>query len=236
MDEPRSPYDRGWHTLESDAQIHPEQDATGKPGGGFRHTLAATQDDSLTVDVSQAGPFSWTLDEPQALGGRGSAPDPVTAFLGALCGCLLLSVQITARARRVPLAGATISARANEKGFVENSSCKTICGNAQQNRELPQASRSAAVPQQAAQDQPNWADRFRNTTENCSSPGRNVSSRTVQLDACRLWAGAVTSWARCAAVCCCRCRSRPAAWPGLGQTIDVRLWKPIDYRLPAPAS
>ncbi len=111
MDEPRSPYDRGWHKSN-------EQDATGKPGGGFRHTLAATQDHSLTVEV-QAGPFSWTLDEPQALGGRGSAPDPVTAFLGALCGCLLLSVQITARARRVPLAGAMISARANEKGFVK---------------------------------------------------------------------------------------------------------------------
>ena len=111
MDEPRSPYDRGWHKSD-------EQDATEKPGGGFRHTLAATQDHSLTIDV-QAGPFSWTLDEPQAMGGRGSAPDPVTAFLGALCGCLLLSVQITARARRVPLAGATISARANEKGFVK---------------------------------------------------------------------------------------------------------------------
>ena len=114
MGEPRSPYDRGWH--KSDEQT--EQNATEKPGGGFRHTLAATQDHSLTIDV-QAGPFSWTLDEPQALGGRGSAPDPVTAFLGALCGCLLLSVQITARARRVPLAGATISARANEKGFVK---------------------------------------------------------------------------------------------------------------------
>ena len=114
MGEPRSPYDRGWH--EPDEQT--EQNATEKPGGGFRHALAATQDHSLTIDV-QAGPFSWTLDEPQALGGRGSAPDPVTAFLGALCGCLLLSVQITARARRVPLAGATISARANEKGFVK---------------------------------------------------------------------------------------------------------------------
>ena len=74
MGEPRSPYDRGWH--EPDGQT--EQDATEKPGGGFRHTLAATQDHSLTIDV-QAGPFSWTLDEPQALGGRGSAPDPVTA-------------------------------------------------------------------------------------------------------------------------------------------------------------
>ena len=53
------------------------------------------------------------------MGGKGAAPDPVTSFLGALCGCLLISLQITARARQVPLAGATISAKANEKGFVK---------------------------------------------------------------------------------------------------------------------
>ncbi len=114
MDEPRSPYARGWHKPDEQQA----QDVANDPHGGFRHALAATQPDSLTIDV-QAGPFTWTLDEPQAMGGRGSAPDPVTSFLGALCGCLLLSVQITARARRVPLAGATISARANEKGFVK---------------------------------------------------------------------------------------------------------------------
>ena len=113
-DQPRSPYARVWH--KPDEQAGPG--TAEKIGGGFRHALAATQDRSLTIDV-QAEPFTWTLDEPQAMGGRGSAPDPVTAFLGALCGCLLLSVQITARARRVPLAEATISARANEKGFVK---------------------------------------------------------------------------------------------------------------------
>lgn len=108
MDEPRSPYVRtGDKPTESE-----------KPRGGFRHAVAATQSESLTIDV-QAGPFNWTLDEPQAMGGRGTAPDPVTSFLGALCGCLLLSVQITARARHVPVSGATISAQSNEKGFVK---------------------------------------------------------------------------------------------------------------------
>lgn len=88
------------------------------PVGGFRHTVASLGSDSATVHV-QAGPFRWTLDEPQALGGRGTAPDPVTAFLGALCGCLLISLWITARARQVPLVAASASARANEKGFVK---------------------------------------------------------------------------------------------------------------------
>lgn len=86
--------------------------------GGFRHPVATTTKDSFAVQV-QAGPLTWTLDEPEAMGGRGTAPDPVTSFLGALCGCLLISLQITARARQVPIASATASARANEKGFVK---------------------------------------------------------------------------------------------------------------------
>jgi uncharacterized OsmC-like protein len=53
------------------------------------------------------------------MGGKGTAPDPVTSFLGALCGCLLISLQITARARQVLIAGAMISAKANEKSFVK---------------------------------------------------------------------------------------------------------------------
>jgi putative redox protein len=86
--------------------------------GGFRHAVAENSSDSFAVDV-QAGELAWTLDEPQTMGGNGAAPDPVTSFLGALCGCLLLSLQITARARQVPLARATASAKANEKGFVK---------------------------------------------------------------------------------------------------------------------
>lgn len=105
MDEPRSPYVR------LDQRDNP-------PRGGFRHAVASTHDDTFAVDV-EAGPFFWTLDEPESLGGRGTAPDPVTSFLGALCGCLSISIQLTARARKVPLAGVTISARANEKGYVK---------------------------------------------------------------------------------------------------------------------
>ncbi len=86
--------------------------------GGFRHTVATTTRDSFTIEL-QAGELSWTLDEPVAMGGNGTAPDPVTSFLGALCGCLLISLQITARARQVSLAGAMMSAKVNDKGFVK---------------------------------------------------------------------------------------------------------------------
>ena len=93
-----------------DSNIHPP--------GGFRHTVAVTQSDSFAVQV-QAGPLTWTLDEPESMGGHGAAPDPVTSFLGALCGCLLISLQITARARQVPISSASASARTNDKGFVK---------------------------------------------------------------------------------------------------------------------
>ena len=86
--------------------------------GGFRHVVATTRSGSFAVQV-QAGQLSWPLDEPESLGGQGTAPDPVTSFLGALCGCLLISLQITARARQVPIARASAAARANEKGFVK---------------------------------------------------------------------------------------------------------------------
>ena len=88
------------------------------PTEGFRHTVASTTSDGFAIEL-QAGEFGWTLDEPVTMGGKGTAPDPVTSFLGALCGCLLISLQITARARQVSLASATMSARANEKGFVK---------------------------------------------------------------------------------------------------------------------
>lgn len=84
---------------------------------GFRHPAAALARGSCTVEL-HAGPYAWTLDEPAELGGTATAPDPVTAFLGSLCGCLLMSLEITARARNVSLAGASASARANGKGFV----------------------------------------------------------------------------------------------------------------------
>lgn len=86
--------------------------------GGFRHAVANTTSDGFAIEL-QAGALQWTLDEPVVMGGKGTAPDPVTSFLGALCGCLLISLQITARVRQVPLAGATMSAKANEKGFVK---------------------------------------------------------------------------------------------------------------------
>jgi len=99
-------------------QEHLGHGATDFGSGGFRHVVACTTSDHFAVQV-RAGELTWVLDEPVAMGGRGTAPDPVTAFLGALGGCLLISLQITARARQVPIASAILSAKANDKSFVQ---------------------------------------------------------------------------------------------------------------------
>jgi len=47
-----------------------------------------------------------------------AAPDPVSAFLGALGSCLLMSLRVAARARGVEVGRCSIVARSNEKGHV----------------------------------------------------------------------------------------------------------------------
>src|ERR1700691_1481962 len=69
--------------------------------------------DSLNADVKY-GALRWRLS-----GEDGAAPDPVSSFLGALGGCLLMSLRVAARVRKVDLGRASVHARANEKGHVK---------------------------------------------------------------------------------------------------------------------
>ena len=69
--------------------------------------------DSLTAEVNY-GALRWRLS-----GEDPSAPDPVSSFLGALGGCLLLSLRIAARVRKIELGRASVHAQANEKGHVK---------------------------------------------------------------------------------------------------------------------
>ncbi|MGO9449606.1 MAG: 2-oxo acid dehydrogenase subunit E2 [Candidatus Binataceae bacterium] len=82
-------------------QPHPKRDVTLSSAG-----------DSLRVDASY-GAHRWVLD------GDDGGVDPVSAFLGALGGCLLMSLRVAARVRKAPLGRASIHARANEKGHVK---------------------------------------------------------------------------------------------------------------------
>jgi uncharacterized OsmC-like protein len=68
---------------------------------------------SLNAEVKY-GALRWRLS-----GENASAPDPVSSFLGALGGCLLMSLRVAARVRKVALGRASVRARANEKGHLK---------------------------------------------------------------------------------------------------------------------
>jgi organic hydroperoxide reductase OsmC/OhrA len=69
--------------------------------------------DSLNAEV-RYGELRWRLSGEDA-----TAPDPVSSFLGALGGCLLMSLRVAARVRKVAVGTASVHARANEKGHVK---------------------------------------------------------------------------------------------------------------------
>jgi uncharacterized OsmC-like protein len=69
--------------------------------------------DSLTAEVKY-GALRWRLSAEDP-----SAPDPVSSFLGALGGCLLMSLRVAARVRKVELGRSSVHARANEKGHLK---------------------------------------------------------------------------------------------------------------------
>jgi uncharacterized OsmC-like protein len=69
--------------------------------------------DSLNAEVKY-GALRWCLSGEDA-----SAPDPVSSFLGALGGCLLMSLRVTARVRKVELGRSSVRASANEKGHLK---------------------------------------------------------------------------------------------------------------------
>jgi uncharacterized OsmC-like protein len=69
--------------------------------------------DSLKAEVKY-GALRWRLSGEDA-----AAPDPVSSFLGALGGCLLMSLRVAARVRKADLGRASVRVRANEKGHLK---------------------------------------------------------------------------------------------------------------------
>ena len=69
--------------------------------------------DSLNAQVKY-GELRWRLSGEDA-----TAPDPVSSFLGALGGCLLMSLRVAARVRKVEIGRSSVHASANEKGHLK---------------------------------------------------------------------------------------------------------------------
>ncbi|HKN12764.1 MAG TPA: OsmC family protein [Candidatus Binatus sp.] len=89
----------------------PATDSSQEP----RHHRDVTVDavgNSLNAEVKY-GAMRWRLsgEDPAAL-------DPVSSFLGALGGCLLMSLRVAARVRKVELGRSSVHVRANEKGHL----------------------------------------------------------------------------------------------------------------------
>lgn len=85
--------------------------------GGYRHVLASTDFAGTAVDL-RSDPHRWSLDMPPVYSGDGTALDPVGALLGALCGCVLMSLRVTARLRGLGISAATAEASCDPKGFL----------------------------------------------------------------------------------------------------------------------
>ena len=98
--------------MENDAPQVPATDSSQEPTHRRDITVDAVGD-SLNAEVKY-GELRWRLS-----GEDGAAPDPVSSFLGALGGCLLMSLRVAARVRKVELGRASVRARANEKGHIK---------------------------------------------------------------------------------------------------------------------
>ena len=98
--------------MENDAIQVPATDSSREPTHHRDVTVDAVGD-SLNAEVKY-GELQWRLS-----GEDGAAPDPVSSFLGALGGCLLMSLRVAARVRKVELGSVSVRARANEKGHIK---------------------------------------------------------------------------------------------------------------------
>jgi uncharacterized OsmC-like protein len=79
----------------------------------YRDVTVEAVGDSLNAEVKY-GALRWRLSGEDA-----TAPDPVSSFLGALGGCLLMSLRVAARVRKVELGQSSVRASANEKGHLK---------------------------------------------------------------------------------------------------------------------
>jgi pyruvate dehydrogenase E2 component (dihydrolipoamide acetyltransferase) len=83
------------------------------PHGRHRDVTIEAVGDTMRTQVSYLG-RQWALDGEDVVG-----PDPVSSFLGALGSCLLMSLRVAARVRKIDVGRAAVHAIANEKGHVK---------------------------------------------------------------------------------------------------------------------
>ena len=66
---------------------------------------------NLQNEVRYGHGSSLVIDEPQSVGGDGAGPDPYTLLMGALGGCISMTVTLYARRKGWPLGRVTVRLR-----------------------------------------------------------------------------------------------------------------------------
>ncbi len=69
---------------------------------GKREVRASVEGFNHTVTLERGG-HRWMVDQSASAGGSDLGPTPVNAFLGALGGCMLITLQLVAERRAIPL-------------------------------------------------------------------------------------------------------------------------------------
>jgi uncharacterized OsmC-like protein len=98
--------------MANDANTAPTADSS-QEAAHRRDVVVEAVGDSLNAEAKYGG-LRWRLS-----GEDSSAPDPVSSFLGALGACMLMSLRVAARVRKIELGRASVHARANEKGHLK---------------------------------------------------------------------------------------------------------------------
>jgi uncharacterized OsmC-like protein len=98
--------------MANDANTAPTADSSQKTAH-HRDVVVEAVGDSLNSEAKY-GALRWRLS-----GEDSSAPDPVSSFLGALGGCMLMSLRVAARVRKIEIGRSSVHARANEKGHLK---------------------------------------------------------------------------------------------------------------------
>jgi uncharacterized OsmC-like protein len=95
-----------------DANTVPDSDSSPETAHR-RDVVVEAVGDSLNAEAKY-GALRWRLS-----GEDSSAPDPVSSFLGALGGCMLMSLRVAARVRKIDLGRASVHVQSNEKGHIK---------------------------------------------------------------------------------------------------------------------
>ena len=103
-----------------------EQPATAV-GSELRQAVVAGSARGFAQEVS-VGEHRFGADEPEALGGTGTGPDPYDLLISALGACTSMTVSLYARRKEWPLEQVTIRVRHSRVHAADCAGCETTMG------------------------------------------------------------------------------------------------------------